>query len=114
MTPDTTHQPPSEPLRTVDPDAIRRANADRIITDLRKATLAAFDLLSEMIAARSDGDEWTRLPRPKERCPVSFFSRSKINDLIAAGKLRAKTVQGGRYYSLADMRSLIRNTGSQN
>ncbi len=85
-----------------------------VIADLQQATKAAFDLLAELTAARSDGDEWTRLPRPDARCPVSGFSRSKVNSLIAEDKIRAKTVSSGRYYSLSDMRAFIRNTAANN
>jgi hypothetical protein len=90
------------------PSAASSAAVQQIILELDRATRAAFSLLHELTASRSEGDEWTRLPRPKLRCPVSHFSRSKVNSLIAADKIRAKTVSGGRYYSLADMRNLIR------
>src|ERR1035437_9832975 len=33
--------------------------------------------------------EFVRLPRPKSRCAITGLSRSSLNDLIAAGKIRA-------------------------
>jgi len=96
----------SDPSR----EDLRKTHAEKVIFELRRASTAAFDLLSEMMAAKSDGDDWTRMPRPKERCPVTSFSRSKIEYLIAQKKIRAKTSHGGRYYSLADCRALLRQT----
>src|SRR5688572_537259 len=89
-------------------DDLRKTHAEKVIWELRRATIAAFDLVAELTAARADGDEWTRMPRPKERCPVSQFSRSKVERLIAQDFVRAKTVAGGRYYSLADVRKLLK------
>ena len=51
--------------------------------------------------------KWTRLPAVDGRCPVSGFSRSKINRLISAGKVRAKSVHGARFYAAADVRALL-------
>jgi hypothetical protein len=92
---------------SVAPESSPVSHVQRVLSDLERATKAAFALLEELTAARSDGDDWTRLPRPGARCSVSHFSRSKVNALIAEDKIRAKTVAGGRYYSLADIRRML-------
>jgi len=81
--------------------------ADTVLDQLEAATKAAITLARELAAARRDGDEWTRLPAVDGRCPVSGWSRSKINRLIAAGKVRAKSVHGARFYAAADVRALL-------
>lgn len=81
--------------------------ADTVLDQLEAATKAAIALARELAAARGDADEWTRLPAVDGRCPVSRFSRSKINRLISAGKVRAKSVQGARFYAAADVRRLL-------
>jgi hypothetical protein len=81
--------------------------ADSVLDRLEEATRAAIALARELAAARRDGDEWTRLPAADGRCPVSAFSRSKINRLIAAGSVRAKSVGGARFYAAADVRRLL-------
>jgi hypothetical protein len=82
--------------------------ADAVLDQLEAATRAAIALARELAAARGDGDQWTRLPSNNGgRCPVSRWSRSKINRLIAAGKVRAKSVQGARFYAAADVRQLL-------
>ncbi len=78
-----------------------------IIEKLEEATKAAFALARSSVVAQGDDDQWTRLPASDGRCPVSRFSRSKVNRLIAAGKVRAKTVQGAKFYAAADMRRLL-------
>lgn len=85
-----------------------------IVASLSLATNAAFALLAELTKTRGEGDEWTRLPSPEARCPVSHFSRAKIKNLITQEKIRTKTVEGGRFYSLSDMRALIKFTAEQN
>lgn len=84
--------------------------ADAVLDRLEEATRAAIALARELAAARSDGDEWLRLPAQDARCPVSRFSRSKINRLIAAGKIRSKSVGSARFYAGADLRRLITET----
>ena len=85
-----------------------------IVSNLQAATEAAFKMLAELTKTRGEGDEWTRLPSPDGRCLVSHFSRSKINHLISQEKVRAKTVEGGRFYSLSDVRALMKFTAEQN
>jgi hypothetical protein len=98
--------PPSPPIAL--PQTALSACHLAVIAGLEDATKAAFALLHELTRQRGEGDEWTRLPSPKSRCIVSGFSRSKIYNLVSQGKVRAKTVQGGRFYSLADVRALLR------
>ena len=78
-----------------------------VIADLRSATSAAFALLERLTQATASGDEWTRLPSAKGRCPVSNWSRSTILRRIEAGEVRDKTRGSSRFYSLADVRKLI-------
>ena len=85
-----------------------------VVSNLQVATEAAFKMLAELTKTRGEGGEWTRLPSPDGRCPVSHFSRSKINHLISQEKVRAKTVEGGRFYSLSDIRALMKFTAEQN
>ena len=102
--PDTNQLPPA-----AYPERVRD-----VITNLQTAAEAAFKLLAELTKTRGEGDEWTRLPSPDGRCLVSHFSRSKINHLISQEKVRAKTVEGGRFYSLSDVRALMKFTAEQN
>lgn len=54
--------------------------------------------------------EFVRLPRPKYRCAITGLSRSSLNDLIAAGKIRAvKLRQRGarRGITLINRKSLL-------
>ena len=87
--------------------------AAEILTDLENATAAAFTLARAMMvnaeAARADDDEWTRIPAPKAKCPVSRWSRSTILRQIAAGKIRSKHTRGGRFYPLKIVRLLLRS-----
>jgi hypothetical protein len=80
---------------------------DAVLDQLEAATKAGLALARELAAARRDGDEWMRLPAVDGRCPVSRFSRSKINRLISAGTVRSKSVQGARFYAAADVRRLL-------
>jgi hypothetical protein len=78
-----------------------------VLSDLRRATNAALSLAEQLAAARVDGDEWLRFPRPEDRCPISGFSRSKIDRLARARQIRRKTVGKAAFYSGADMRRLL-------
>lgn len=84
--------------------------ADAIIRDLERATAAAFALARQLAAARADGDEWTRFPSPKGRCPISGFSRSKIDRLTSAGTIRRKSVGTSAFYSGADVRRILQES----
>lgn len=83
------------------------AEALAILDQLEKATAAAIALTRTLVAGREDGDEWTRLPAPGTRCPISGWSRSKLYHLTTAGKVRRKSVGGTSYYSGADVRRII-------
>ena len=85
--------------------------ATDILDALERASAAAFALARALLvsaeAARTHDDEWTRLPAPTARCPVSKWSRSTILRYIAAGTIRTKRTRGGRFYPLADVRALL-------
>lgn len=54
--------------------------------------------------------EFVRLPRPKTRCVITGLSRSTLNELIAAGKVRAVRIrkQGAlRGITLVNRESLL-------
>lgn len=74
-----------------------------------EATLARLARAVELgTAARTaDDDGWTRLPRPKGRCPVSGWSRSTVLVRIKLGQVRSKVVAGARYYAAKDVLQLI-------
>ena len=57
--------------------------------------------------AAADDDGWHRLPAPGDRCPVSRWSRSTVLRAIERGDVRSKSVQGARYYALADIRKIL-------
>lgn len=80
-------------------------------SELHAAALAALKLsralLGESAARAADDDDWRRLPRPQDRCPISGWSRSAINRRIAAGSVRKKQVDGSTYYAAADVRALL-------
>lgn len=80
-----------------------------VIADLRSATSAAFALLERLAKTAAEGDEWTRLPAGKNRCPVSNWSRSTILRKIDAGEVRGKHRGASRFYSLADVRRLLQS-----
>lgn len=85
--------------------------AAEILSQLEDATQAAFTLARAMLVtaegARGDEDEWTRIPAPKGKCPVSKWSRSTILRYIAEKKIRSKRTRGGRFYALRDVRQLL-------
>lgn len=85
--------------------------AAEILTNLENATAAAFALaratMTNAATMTADDDEWTRLPAPKGKCPVSKWSRSTILRYIAEEKIRSKRTRGGRFYALRDMRQLL-------
>ena len=85
-------------------------SAEEVIADLEKATAAAFALARQLIAAQQHDDEWTRFPAPTSRCPISGWSRAKIDRLTRAGKVRRKTVQGCAFYAGADVRQALAAT----
>jgi hypothetical protein len=66
---------------------------------------------SALAAGPADDDGWTRLPRPKDRCKVSGWSRSTILRHIAAGKVRSKSIRSSRFYSAADVKALLAKAG---
>lgn len=80
-----------------------------VLDALENATAAAFSLARQLAAARGDDDEWTRFPAPKARCPVSGWSRAKIDRLTRAGKVRRKSIGTSAFYSAADVRQLLRD-----
>jgi hypothetical protein len=91
-------------------DALERA------TDaLQRTTAAAIALARSQAedarAKLADDDEWTRLPRVGERCPVSGLSRSTLNRRIfstdPAKRIRTKTHGKARYFSNADLRKQL-------
>jgi len=94
-----------------DPTAIL-ARLDAAISELHAAAKAAVDLarmMAKETAARPGDDvEWTRMPAKSDRCRFSNFSRSKIDRLIAAKKVRRQRSSGGVFYSGADVRRLFR------
>ena len=54
--------------------------------------------------------EYVRLPRPKTRCAITGLSRSSLNDLIAAGKIRAVKLRkrgAARGITLINRKSLL-------
>jgi hypothetical protein len=54
--------------------------------------------------------EFTRLPRPKTRCQITGLSRSSLNDLISAGKIRAVKLRkrgAARGITLINRQSLL-------
>ena len=73
---------------------------------------ARFDRLARAVehgatARHEDDDGWTRLPRPKDRCPVSGWSRSTVVKRITEGRVRAKSIGGARYYAAKDILTLL-------
>jgi hypothetical protein len=58
-------------------------------------------------AVSADDDDWRRLRKHPERCPISGWSRSTLCRHAVAGSVRTRTVRGIRYYSGADVRRLI-------
>lgn len=79
-----------------------------LITTMRESALAltkAADALladAQARAAIADPDEWTRMP--KTRCPLSDWSPSTLRR-----KVRTKKVGGTAFYSMADVRALLRD-----
>jgi hypothetical protein len=61
----------------------------------------------ELAARTADDDEWTRMPGRGQRCKVSNWSRSKLNHLIEANKVRRKESCGSVFYAAADVRKLL-------
>jgi hypothetical protein len=80
---------------------------DAVLDQLEAATKAGLALARELAAARREGDEWLRMPAAKGRCQISHMSRSSLNRQIIAGKVRAKSVRGLKFYSGADVRRLL-------
>ena len=74
------------------------------------ATKAVLALAKSQATAALDSDEWHRLPKAGARCPVSGWSRSKVNAECQRKTVRGKLVRGCRYYSLADIRQLLSKT----
>jgi hypothetical protein len=77
-----------------------------------QAAKAVLALAKEHAADRQrcehSGDEWTRFPKANARCAVSNWSRSKVvKECDVTKTVRAKTVSGCRYYSLADVRRML-------
>lgn len=91
-----------------------KPTAAEILLRLEEATAAAFALARAIMlnaeASRTDDDEWTRIPAPKAKCPVSKWSRSTILRYISEGKIRTKRTRGGRFYALADVRKILINS----
>lgn len=100
---------PSEHLATLD-------RLEGAMGALHEASLAALALarsqLEDARARGADADEWTRLPREGERCPVSGLSRStinrRINDTDPKKRIRTKTLGSARYYSASDLRAQLK------
>jgi hypothetical protein len=80
---------------------------DTVIDDLRRSTNAALELVRQLAAARRDPDEWLRFPAVGARCPISGWSRQKIDRLTRDGRIRRKSVGTSAFYSAADLRVLL-------
>jgi hypothetical protein len=78
-----------------------------VLNDLERAIAAALTVARALAASQGDEDGWTRMPAPDARCPVSGWSRATLQRRITEGKIRAKLVQGCRFYSAADVRQLL-------
>lgn len=80
-------------------DALHAA-AQAVLALARAAERAA-------VAPTTGDDEWTRMPARGKRCPISSWSRSKIEKLIQQKDVRKKTIRGSAFYAGADVRRLI-------
>lgn len=93
------------------PMATSTPTGAEILQKLEEATAAAFAFARASLVtaevARTDDDEWTRIPAPKAKCPVSKWSRSTILRYVAEKKIRSKRTRGGRFYALKDVRELL-------
>lgn len=78
--------------------------------ELAKATIAAVALLREISASQAQPEQWLRIPRQGERCPVSNWSRTTIYEFIDAGKVQSKRVKRCRFYSADDVRKLLKDS----
>lgn len=80
---------------------------DTVIEDLRRSTHAALELVRQLAQARKDPDEWIRFPAVGARCPISGWSRQKIDRLTREKKIRRKSVGTSAFYSAADLRVFL-------
>jgi hypothetical protein len=78
-----------------------------VLDELDRAIQAALRVARVLATSQGDEDAWTRMPSPTGRCPVSGWSRATLQRRIREGKVRAKLVQGCRFYSAADVRQLL-------
>jgi hypothetical protein len=83
------------------------AEIHTVLDELARATNAALTLARALAAAQGDEDGWARMPAPPARCTVSGWSRATLQRRITEGKVRAKLVNGSRFYSQADVRRLL-------
>ncbi len=87
--------------------------AAKILDALESSTQAAFALARALLisaeTARTNDDEWTRIPAPKAKCPISRWSRSPLeaNAKKHPERLRTKLVDGDRYYAGRDVREWL-------
>jgi hypothetical protein len=90
---------------------------DLAIVELKSAASAAVALakasVKETEAKLSDGDEWKRLPKSPNRCPVSNWGRTTLLRRATESKdpvrdmVRMKHVGKTRFYSMADVRRIL-------
>lgn len=84
---------------------------DRATAELHSAAKAAIEIAraqaKESAARLGDDVEWVRMPGKGERCRITNFSRSKLNHLIDAGRVRKQRRAGGAFYSGADVRAIL-------
>ena len=83
------------------------ADALAVLDRLEEATKAAIAVARALAKQAADDDEWLRFPAAAGRCPISGWSRAKIDRLTRAGQVRRKTVGTSAFYAGADVRRLL-------
>lgn len=87
---------------------LARLSIDETLDLTEKVVGRLLGLARELAASRGDADEWLRFPAAKGRCPISGWSRSKIDRMTReGGPVRRKTVGSSAFYRGADVRAIL-------
>ena len=69
------------------------ANYDNAGEHTTKPPTVAGTSIGKIQGAALADAEFLRLPRPRERCPISGLSRTTLIELLEAGKIRGLTIR---------------------
>lgn len=78
----------------------------KLANDLEKWN-AAIAMARHLAQSCGEDDQWVRLPRIGDRCPITGLSRYSVGRMVDAGRVRKKHVNGVVYVSAKDLRQTL-------